>query len=86
MRKPQDRRVLRPSNLRCRICNAVSHGEIASDTGDHSEAAFYEEEDGLGYLCHECYTGITSVIDDFSLDDEFDEDHDFFDFEDLDDE
>lgn len=72
MSKPNDRRILRPMNLRCRICNSVSHGEIAGDFGDHSQAAFYEEDDGLGYLCHSCYTAVTSAVDDFSLDEDFD--------------
>lgn len=87
MSKTTDRRVLRPMNLRCRICNSVSHGEIAGDFGDHSQAAFYEESDGLGYLCHSCYTSVTGAIDDFSIDDEFDEDDDYFDYyeDDLDD-
>lgn len=55
------------------MCNAVSHGEISSDFGDHSESAFYEEEDHLGYLCHDCYTAVTGAIDDFSVDEDFDE-------------
>lgn len=36
-------------------------------------SAFYEEEDGLGYICHECYVSITSAVDDFSVDEDFDE-------------
>ncbi len=61
------------NNVRCRICNKVSHAEIAGDFGCHSESAFYEEEDRLGFLCHECYVAETSAIDDFSVDDTFDE-------------
>lgn len=67
-------------NLRCRICNAVSHSDIAGDYGDHSQSAFYEEDDGLGFLCHECYVAMTSAIDDFSVDDDFDTE-DPYDFE-----
>lgn len=75
------RKVLSPDNLRCRICNVVSHGDISGDFGDHSQSAFYSEEDGLGFLCHECYSGYTAVLDDYAIEDEFDEyDDDFHNF------
>lgn len=75
----EPRRVLNPSNLRCRICNKVSHGDISGDYGDHSHSAFYEEDDHLGYLCHDCYVAYTGVLDDFAVEDEFDEfDDDYY--------
>lgn len=69
-------------NFRCRICNVVSHSEIASDYGDHSESAFYEEDDRLGHLCHSCYVSVTSAVDDFSVDEDYDlTEDDFLEYE-----
>lgn len=60
--------------FRCRVCNAVSHSDLADDNGDYSNRAYYEEEDRLGHLCHECYSSYAEVMDEWNLEDDEDDD------------
>ena len=61
------------NHLRCRDCNRVSSGEIAGPYGEYSSGAFFTDPEGLGYICYECYMSVESVLSDFDLEDEYDE-------------
>lgn len=52
-------------NCRCRVCNAVSSPEIATNLGDSTSTRFIEEDDGLGYLCYYCAKEIDESLVEF---------------------
>lgn len=59
---------------RCRICNSVASGEIASDTGEMSHHSFLLEKDGLGFLCSVCDGEVEDAMTDFRIEDQLRED------------
>ena len=70
-------------NLRCSICNSVSHSEIANELGEFNSKSFHLDNSGLGYLCHDCSSGIHDAVDDFEMD--YDEEPDLEDLYDIED-
>lgn len=65
-------------NARCNCCNKVSHSEVASDTGEHTQASFFVDPHKSGYLCGECYGSYADSMTEYDFwDDEDDLMEDF---------
>ena len=54
------------TNVRCSICNSVSHAEIADEFGEFSPNSFYELPEG-GFVCSPCYQEYADMITEWEL-------------------
>lgn len=57
-------------NIRCNICQRVSHGEISKEYGDQFPGAFVQDPKGFGYLCYDCSSSIQDVLTEWEIEDE----------------
>lgn len=69
------------SNVRCHICNRVSHSEIATEDHDHFTGRFYSDTQGIGWECAECRYVTDDLRYEYGDDDFFDEDEEVYDLD-----